>query len=59
MVMIYGPYPNRSEAQKAEYALKHSKRGEARTRWSTADSDRCVTSDEAASLLREFEEKLS
>ena len=57
--MIYGPYPNRSEAQKAEHALKHSKRGEARTRWSVADSDRCVTSDEAASLLREFEEKLS
>ncbi len=38
---VYGPYEGRSEAMKAEYALKHSKRGSARTRWTPADSPWC------------------
>ena len=37
----YGPYTNRSEAQKAEYALKRGKRGTARTRWQPSDSKWC------------------
>lgn len=38
---VFGPYANRSEAFKAEMALKHSKRGQARTQWSPADSPLC------------------
>lgn len=38
---VYGPYKNRSCAQKAEYALKHGKRGVQRTRWSLEDSPWC------------------
>jgi len=38
---LYGPYANRSEALKAEMALKRGKRGTARTRWSTDDSKWC------------------
>ena len=38
---LYGPYSGRSEAQKAEYALKHGKRGVARTQWSKKDSKWC------------------
>jgi predicted GIY-YIG superfamily endonuclease len=37
----YGPYPTRSEALKAEYKLKHSKRGEARCFWTKEDSPLC------------------
>jgi len=37
----FGPYANRSEAQKAERALKHGKRGKARTQWSPKDSKWC------------------
>lgn len=38
---LYGPYKNRSEAQKAEKALKKGKRGKGRMRWSTRDSHWC------------------
>jgi len=38
---LYGPYLSRSDAQKAEYALKHGKRGVGRTKWSTKDSIWC------------------
>lgn len=38
---LYGPYLNRSEALKAEYALKHGKRGLGRLKWSTLDSEWC------------------
>lgn len=38
---LYGPYFGRSEALRAEYRLKHSKRGKARLAWSTKDSDLC------------------
>ena len=38
---IHGPYKDRSEAQKAEYALKHGKRGKARLEWSEKDSPLC------------------
>lgn len=38
---VFGPYENRSEAMKAEYALKHSKRGPARFHWSVSDSKWC------------------
>ena len=41
MRAIYGPYRNRSEALKAEYALKHGKRGRSRCFWSTEDSVWC------------------
>lgn len=41
MKAIYGPYANRSEALKAEYALKHGKRGEARCKWTPVDSHWC------------------
>ena len=34
----YGPYESRSEALKAEYALKKGKRGKARCHWSVKDS---------------------
>lgn len=37
----YGPYASRSEALKAEYALKRGKRGEARCRWTSEDSPHC------------------
>ena len=36
---LYGPYANRSEAMKAEVALKRGKRGAGRTRWSGSDSE--------------------
>ena len=38
---LYGPYANRSEAFKAEMALKHKKRGVARTQWKPSDSPWC------------------
>lgn len=38
---VFGPYSGRSEAMKAEYALKHSKRGTARFYWTTDDSEWC------------------
>jgi predicted GIY-YIG superfamily endonuclease len=38
---IYGPFTGRSNALKAERALKKGKRGVARTRWKTADSKWC------------------
>ena len=37
----YGPYKSRSSALKAEWALKHKKRGIARTRWTKKDSKWC------------------
>ncbi len=40
-VALYGPYNGQSEAMKAEYALKHGKRGTGRIRWSMADSSWC------------------
>lgn len=38
---LYGPYGGKSDALKAEYALKHSKRAVARTLWTPKDSDWC------------------
>lgn len=40
---IYGPYADRSEALKAERALKKGKRGEARCRWSPEDTYKGVS----------------
>ena len=37
----YGPYATRSEALKAEYALKRGKRGKARCHWTPEDSPWC------------------
>lgn len=37
----YGPYGSRSEALKAEYALKRSKRGQSRCYWKPEDSPLC------------------
>jgi len=38
---IHGTYSGRSDAQKAEYALKKGKRGTGRLKWSSTDSDWC------------------
>lgn len=38
---LYGPYFTRSEALRAEYALKRQKRGEGRPAWSLEDSELC------------------
>lgn len=38
---IFGPYRDRSEAMKAERALKKGKRGEARCHWAPTDSKWC------------------
>ena len=38
---LHGPYFSRSEALRAEYKLKRSKRGKARLTWSPEDSDLC------------------
>lgn len=38
---LYGPYTNRSEATKAERALKKGKRGSGRARWLVEDSPWC------------------
>lgn len=52
---VYGPYDSRSEAMRAEYALKHSRRGISRTRWSPTDNVLCIellTSEEQGIILR-------
>lgn len=38
---LWGPYKDRSDALRAEYALKHGKRGLGRLKWSTLDSKWC------------------
>lgn len=38
---LYGPYGSRSEAFKAEMALKRGKRSVGRTKWSSKDSEWC------------------
>jgi predicted GIY-YIG superfamily endonuclease len=38
---LYGPYGSRSEALRAEYALKRQKRGAGRLKWSSKDSSLC------------------
>ena len=38
---LHGPYADRKSALRAEYALKHGKRGEGRCRWSVGDSELC------------------
>ena len=38
---VYGPYKDRSEAMKAEYALKRGKRGVNRTKWTIEHSKWC------------------
>lgn len=38
---LYGPYADRSEAFRAEMALKRGKRGEGRCRWSPDDHELC------------------
>lgn len=40
---IYGPYADRSEALKAERALKKGKRGEARCHWTPTDTYKGVS----------------
>ena len=40
---IYGPYADRSEALKAERALKKGKRGEARCHWTPEDTYKGVS----------------
>lgn len=41
MRAIFGPYADRSEAMKAERALKKGKRGKARCHWASTDSSWC------------------
>lgn len=41
MRALFGPYRGQSNALKAEYALKHSKRGRSRCYWSSHDSPWC------------------
>jgi predicted GIY-YIG superfamily endonuclease len=43
----FGPYASRSEALKAEYKLKRTKRGASRCKWSSKDSPLCVGLGEA------------
>ena len=38
---VYGPYVDKSEAMKAEWRLKHTKRGVQRLQWTPDDSDLC------------------
>lgn len=38
---LYGPYADRSEAFRAEMALKRGKRGTGRMRWSSEDHELC------------------
>ena len=38
---LYGPYVDRSEALRAEHALKRKKRGVQRMKWSSDDSPLC------------------
>ena len=38
---LHGPYFSRSDALRAEFALKRQKRGEGRLRWTTLDSPYC------------------
>jgi predicted GIY-YIG superfamily endonuclease len=38
---LYGPFGSRSDALRAEYALKRQKRGEGRLRWTVDDSPWC------------------
>jgi predicted GIY-YIG superfamily endonuclease len=38
---LWGPYQTRSDALKAELALKRGKRGKARLKWSSSDSSWC------------------
>jgi len=52
LVKVYGSYENRSTALKAEYALKHGKRGESRARWSLADSSWYRETEESASFTK-------
>ena len=41
MKALFGPYADRREAMRAEYALKHRKRGENRFHWVESDSKWC------------------
>lgn len=41
LMAVFGVYANRSEAQKAERALKKGKRGQSRCHWSPDDSPWC------------------
>ena len=41
MKAIFGPYCGQTEALKAEYTLKHSKKGDHRVRWAPEDSPYC------------------
>lgn len=38
---LFGPYEGKRDALKAEYALKHGKRGDNRAKWSPEDSKWC------------------
>ena len=51
LVKVYGPYESRSYALKAEYALKHGKRGIARTQWSANDSTWYKETDESRQFM--------
>jgi len=59
MKAIFGPYESRSESLKAEYALKHSKRGEARTKWSADDSPWCRGEGVADPRVEQINEDLA
>ena len=41
LAAVFGSYANRSEALRAEYALKHGKRGKGRVGWTPEDSPWC------------------
>lgn len=52
---VFGPYNDKSSALKAEYALKHSKKGKNRIAWSSKDSDLCIDTDESKAFLEPSE----
>jgi predicted GIY-YIG superfamily endonuclease len=58
MRAIWGPYATRSEALKAEYALKRGKRGVARTKWAAEDSKWCRGLGAQDPRVSEINEKL-
>lgn len=56
---VYGPYPSRSSAFKAEIALKRGKRSRGRLLWSSLDSAHCVESVESSSILKTYLDSLT
>ncbi len=56
---VYGPYPSRSAAFKAELALKRGKRSRGRLLWSEQDSQHFCDSPQAAEWTKEIAHFLS